>query len=221
MSAVSPLSLVIFDCDGVLVDSEPISCGVLAAMLSEEGLSMSPAEARATFQGMRLDGVLAEARRRLGRSLPESWVAAFERRRSAAFAEQLQPVAGAAAAVSAVIDAGVAVCVASQGKVEKTTLSLQLTGLAHLFAPRAIFSAHTVPHGKPAPELFLLAASTMNADPERCAVVEDTTIGVTAAVRAGMRALGLAVDCEKDALRRAGAEVIVSMEDLPARLGLR
>jgi HAD superfamily hydrolase (TIGR01509 family) len=218
---VSPLSLVIFDCDGVLVDSEAISCGVLAQMLGQEGLCMSLAQARAIFQGMRLDGVISEAQRRLGRSLPEGWTQSFERRRSAAFAKQLQPVADAAEAVTAVIDAGVAVCVASQGKIEKTALSLHLTGLAHLFAPDALFSAHTLPHGKPAPDLFLHAAATMGASPDRCAVVEDTTIGVTAAVRAGMRVLGLALDSDEDALRRAGAEVIASMQELPARLALR
>ncbi|MGA8355017.1 MAG: HAD-IA family hydrolase [Solirubrobacteraceae bacterium] len=218
---MSRLSLVIFDCDGVLVDSEAISCGMLAQMLGEEGLSMSPTQARAIFQGMRLDGVISEAQRRLGRSLPDGWIQSFERRRSAAFAEQLQPVAGAAEAVAAVIEAGVAVCVASQGKIEKTTLSLKLTGLAHLFAPEALFSAHTLAHGKPAPDLFLHTAARMGTSPDRCAVVEDTTIGVTAAVRAGMRVLGLAVDCDEDTLRRAGAEVISSMQELPARLALR
>jgi HAD superfamily hydrolase (TIGR01509 family) len=212
--------LVIFDCDGVLVDSEPISNGVLAQMLSEEGLAMSMPQARATFQGMRLDGVLAEAQRRLGRSLPADWIPRYEQRRGVEFRARLRPVEGAAETVQRVVDAGIAVCVASQGKVEKTTLSLRLTGLDRLFAGDSLFSAHSVKEGKPAPDLFLHAAATMGAVPDRCAVVEDTPSGVLAAVRAGMRVLGLAADSDEQALRAAGAEVIDSLHELPARLGL-
>jgi beta-phosphoglucomutase-like phosphatase (HAD superfamily) len=217
---MSALSLVIFDCDGVLVDSESISNAVLAQMLGEEGLSMTLAQARATFQGRRLDGVVAEAERQLGHSLPAGWIESYERRRGEEFRKHLKPVAGAADAVAAVRAAGVAVCVASQGKVAKTTLSLQLTGLDFLFAPRALFSAHCMEHGKPAPDLFLHAAAAVGAPPERCAVVEDTPSGVTAAVSAGMRALGLTADSEEAALRAAGAETIASLGELPARLGL-
>lgn len=217
---MSALNLVIFDCDGVLVDSEPIANTVLAQMLGEEGHSMTLAQARAVFQGRRLDGVVAEVERRLGRSLPAGWLESYERRRSEEFREGLKPVAGAAAAVEAVRAAGVAVCVASQGKIAKTTLSLQLTGLDSLFAPQALFSAHCVEHGKPAPDLFLHAAAVMGAPPERCAVVEDTPSGVIAAVRAGMRVLGLTADSDEAALRAAGAETIASLGELPARLGL-
>jgi HAD superfamily hydrolase (TIGR01509 family) len=217
---MSSLRLVIFDCDGVLVDSEPISNSVLAQMLATQGLAMTLEQARAAFQGQRLDGVVAEVERRLGHSLPEGWIEDYEARRGEVFRAQLKPVAGAAAAVAAVLDAGIAACVASQGKIEKTTLSLQLTGLSALIAPDAIFSAHSMQHGKPAPDLFLHAAATMGVPPSCCAVVEDTPSGVTAAVRAGMRVLGLAADSEEAALRAAGAEVIDSLQELPARLGL-
>ncbi len=218
--AVSALDLVIFDCDGVLVNSEPIANAVLAQMLGEEGRSMTLTQARAVFQGRRLDGVAAEAERLLGRSLPAGWIESFERRRSEEFRERLKPVAGAAGAVEAVRGAGVAVCVASQGKVAKTTLSLHLTGLDGLFAPEALFSAYCVEHGKPAPDLFLHAAAAMGAPPQRCAVVEDTPSGVIAAVSAGMRVLGLIADSDEAALRAAGAETIASLGELPARLGL-
>jgi HAD superfamily hydrolase (TIGR01509 family) len=217
---MSDLDLVIFDCDGVLVDSEPISNAVLAQMLGDEGLAITLEQARATFQGLRLDGVVAEAERRLGRSLPAGWLEGYERRRSETFRRELAVVDGAAAAVRTISDAGIAVCVASQGKIEKTMLSLQLTGLDTLFAPDVLFSAHTVEHGKPAPDLFLHAAATMGAQPGRCVVVEDTASGVTAAVRAGMRVLGLAADSDESALRQAGAEVIDSLGELRARLRL-
>ncbi|MGH2904498.1 MAG: HAD family hydrolase, partial [Solirubrobacteraceae bacterium] len=110
--------------------------------------------------------------------------------------------------------------VASQGKLEKTRLSLGLTGLRDLFRDTALFSAYSVPRGKPHPDLFLHAAEVMKAEPSRCAVVEDTPSGVTAAVSAGMRAIGYAADSDELALRQAGAEILQSMEDLPALLGL-
>lgn len=210
----------IFDCDGVLVDSESLSNAVLAEMLGEQGLAMSVTQARASFQGLRLDGVLAEAQRQLGRRLPEGWLASYERRRTEAFRRQLKPVQGAAEAVKTVLTAGLEVCVASQGKVEKTRLSLRLTGLDELFAPRALFSAHAVRHGKPSPDLFLHAAASMDVLPQECVVLEDSPSGVIAGVRAGMRVLGLTADSDMAALKAAGAETIGSLRELPAVLGI-
>jgi beta-phosphoglucomutase-like phosphatase (HAD superfamily) len=117
-------------------------------------------------------------------------------------------------------EAGVAVCVASQGKLEKTRLSLKLAQLDPLFPDEALFSAYSVPRGKPHPDLFLHAASTMAAEPSRCVVVEDTPSGVTAAVAAGMLVLGYAADSNPAALREAGAEVFRAMEELPGLLGV-
>jgi HAD superfamily hydrolase (TIGR01509 family) len=214
------LQLVIFDCDGVLVDSEAISNGVLAQMLSAEGLATTLAQARRDYQGLLLDDVLLRAQAKLGHALPEGWLACYERKRSQAFRRELQTVAGAAAAVARIKAAGVRVCVASQGKLEKTQLSLELTGLRGLFDDAALFTAHAVPRGKPHPDLFLHAASAMGAEPARCAVVEDTPSGVTAAVAAGMRALGYSADSDETALREAGAELVASLEQLPGLLGL-
>ena len=212
--------LVIFDCDGVLVDSETISNDVLARMLSAEGLPTTLAEARRDYQGLLLSDVFEQAQARLGRRLPDGWLGRYERERAVAFERELKPVDGAAAAVERLGREGLAVCVASQGKLAKTRLSLQLTGLAPLFQESALFSAETVPRGKPHPDLFLHAASSMGADPTRSVVVEDTPSGVTAAGSAGMRALGYAADGDPAALRNAGAEVFDSLEDLPRLLGL-
>jgi beta-phosphoglucomutase-like phosphatase (HAD superfamily) len=112
------------------------------------------------------------------------------------------------------------VCVASQGKLEKTELTLRLTGLRDLFAEDALFSAYSVPRGKPHPDLFLHAAAAMRASPGRCVVVEDTTIGVIAARSAGMRTLAYAADADESALRAAGAEILRSLADIPALIGL-
>jgi HAD superfamily hydrolase (TIGR01509 family) len=217
---VRDLQLVIFDCDGVLVDSEVISNDVLARALTAEGLPTKLAEARRDYQGLLLADVVLRAQARLGRALPEDWLEQYERDRAEAFHRELRPVSGAAEAVERISAAGVAVCVASQGKLTKTRLSLGLTGLHHLFRGEALFSAYSVPQGKPAPDLFLHAAAAMKAKPSRCAVVEDTPSGIAAAVAAGMRALGYAADSDEAALRQAGGEVVRSLNELPLLLGL-
>ena len=204
-----PLDLVIFDCDGVLVDSEPLSNAVLAAALTGAGLPTSPEEAVATYKGMHISDVIARAQAGLGGPLPEGFIAQYEQARAEVFRRELTPIPGAADAVRVIRAAGIAVCVASQGKVSKSELTLGLTGLRDLFSPGAVFSAHEVARGKPYPDLFLHAAERMGAAPARSVVVEDTPIGVTAAVAAGMRAVGYAADSDPEALRRAGADTVL------------
>jgi len=219
-SGLGDLDLVIFDCDGVLVDSEVISNEALTRALSSEGLAMTLQETRRDFQGLLLADIAARAEAKLGRKLPGDWLERYERDRDEAFHRELKPVPGAAEAVRRIGDAGVAVCVASQGKLSKTRLSLGLTGLRDLFRGDALFSAYSVPRGKPHPDVFLHAAAVMNAKPSRCAVVEDTPSGVTAAVSAGMRAFGYAADSDELELRGAGGEILRSLEELPALLGI-
>ena len=220
MSPMRDLQLVIFDCDGVLVDSEVISNEVLARALTEHGLPTTLAQARAACQGRLLDEVVSWAEAQLGSALPDDWLAEYERQRGEAFRRELRPVAGAAELVGQVKAAGIKVCVASQGKLEKTQLSLELTGLRDLFSEHALFSAHSVARGKPHADLFLHAAATMGAEPERCVVIEDTPSGVMAGAAAGMLVFGYAADSDAAALRQAGAEVFEAMEELPGVLGL-
>jgi HAD superfamily hydrolase (TIGR01509 family) len=213
--------LVIFDCDGVLVDSEVISNRILAEMLSAEGLPTTLTQARRDYQGLLLADILSLAEQRLNRKFPEDWLDRYEHERTAAFRRELDPVAGAAETVQRLTVAGIGVCVASQGKLSKTRLSLELTGLADLFPDTALFSAYSVARGKPAPDLFLHAAKSMGAKSAACVVVEDTPSGVTAAVSADMRALGYAADSDERALRDAGAaEILHSLDELPRALGL-
>jgi HAD superfamily hydrolase (TIGR01509 family) len=220
--ATAPVELVIFDCDGVLVDSENISNRVLAELLGEHGIALSTAQARAAFQGMRLDEVLAAAEAMLGRTLPQDWLDRYEQVRAAAFDSELEPVPEALETVRSLVESGLAVCVASQGKLSKTERSLALTGLAPLFPPHTRFSAHSVPRGKPAPDLFLAAAAEIGAPPARCLVVEDSPSGVLAASRAQMRAIGYTADADAKALLDAGAELTIErLEELPPLLGLR
>jgi HAD superfamily hydrolase (TIGR01509 family) len=214
------LELVIFDCDGVLVDSEVISNEVLARALTAEGLPTTLAQARSEYQGLLLSQVVQRAQQSLGRELADDWVQRFERDRADAFHRELQPVRGAASTVQRVRDAGIPVCVASQGSLTKTQLTLGLTELRSLFPASALFSGQLVPRGKPHPDLFLHAAATMGAKPSRCTVVEDTVSGVTAAVAAGMRAFGYAADSDETALRNAGAEIIHDLAELPDMLAV-
>jgi HAD superfamily hydrolase (TIGR01509 family) len=217
---MSDLELVIFDCDGVLVDSEVISNEVLARALTAEGLPTTLAQARHQYQGLLLSQVVQRAQQSLGRDLAGDWVERFERDRAEAFHRELRPVAGAAGTVQRMKDAGIPVCVASQGSLEKTRLTLGLTELRSLFPAGALFSGQLVPRGKPHPDLFLHAAASMGAKPSRCTVVEDTVSGITAAVAAGMRAFGFAADSDETALRNAGAEILHDLSHLPDVLAI-
>jgi HAD superfamily hydrolase (TIGR01509 family) len=210
--------LVIFDCDGVLVDSEPISSRILAASLNQLGLPVSPEEARRSYLGPRLSEIVARVEGEIGCDLDPEWLIDFEARRAEAFRRELRLIDGAEQAVACVSAAGIAVCVASQARLENTRLRLEATGLNRFFPESALFSAEQVQMGKPWPDLFLHAAHAMGVDPRRCAVVEDTPRGVSAAVRAGMRALGFAGAGDVEELRRAGAEVLTSLDVLPALL---
>jgi beta-phosphoglucomutase-like phosphatase (HAD superfamily) len=151
--------LVIYDCDGVLVDSEPLATTVLADCLTALGVATSAAEALERYRGKLLTEVATDAEARLGRPLPAGFIADYERDREAAFRNSLKPIPGARETVERIIAAGASVCVASQGKRVKTDLTLTLTGLRDLFGADALFSADDVERGKPHPDLFLHAAT--------------------------------------------------------------
>jgi len=218
VTSVVDIELVIFDCDGVLVDSEVISNRVLAAMLTQRGLPTTLAQARHEYQGLLLADVLARAEAKRGRVFPADWLARYEAERAEGFRRELAPVRGAAETVEELRAAGLKVCVASQGKLSKTRLSLALTRLDHLFPESERFSAHAVANGKPAPDLFLHVAAAMEVEPAGCAVVEDTPSGVLAAISAGMRAFGYTADSDEQALSKAGAELLASLGELPGLL---
>lgn len=212
--------LVIFDCDGVLVDTEPVSNRVLAAAIEEAGLAMDAEEVAREFEGMRLDDIAAAVEQRLGSRLPEDWVAAFEERRAAEFRKGVQAIPGVAAALSWIDEAGMLTCVASQASREKTELTLGLSGLIRHFEAEALFSSRMVERGKPDPELFLLAARSLGCEPAECVVVEDGVLGARAGRAAAMRVLGYAPNGNGERLAQEGAETFGSMAELPALLGL-
>ena len=218
---VSPArpGLVIFDCDGVLVDSEPLSGRVSLEMIAEHGVTMSRDEMSARYLGTSDADMLRDVERRLGVTFPEGFVDEMQARKLVAFRAAVRAMDGAAAAVGAIASAGVPLCVASSGPRDSTRVKLASAGLLRYFDGR-LFSAYDVPRGKPHPDLFLYAAAQMGVAPARCVVVEDSLPGVQGAVAAGMRVLGYASEGGGAALRTAGAEVFGDMADVPGLLGL-
>lgn len=206
------ISLVIFDCDGVLVDTERIAVRIDVIVLAELGWPMTEAEVVERFMGRSDEEMTADIEAHLGRRLPVSWEEPFRHLYRQAFEAELEPVAGVVGALDAI---AIPTCVASSGTHEKIRFTLGLTGLYERFAGR-IFSVSDVARGKPAPDLFLHAAARMGVPPAQCAVVEDSRYGVEAARAAGMRAFGYAGGlAPKGAL--AGPQTIVfeDMRELP------
>jgi HAD superfamily hydrolase (TIGR01509 family) len=211
--------LVIFDCDGVLVDSEPIAARLTAEAVSELGWEMSAEVAKAEFLGDTFTNIIRRVEERLGRQVPEDWPARSQANLLAALERELKPVPGVHAAIDALRAANVQLAVGSQGSHQKMQLTLGVTGLLPFFAGR-IFSASQVARPKPAPDLFLLAANTLGFTPEQTVVVEDSTRGVKAAVAAGMRILGYTASVGRDSIIAAGAEPVDDLAKVPAMLGL-
>jgi HAD superfamily hydrolase (TIGR01509 family) len=220
---VGPLSTaVVFDCDGVLVDSERLAAPILAELLTDLGLPTTEQDVDRDFKGRSWEHGLNVIRAR--RDGAEPWPKLRERYRAALFAAfdaRLRPVAGVREALDALDAVGIPRCVASSGDHERIRRGLRAAGLLDRFPDDAIFSVDDVARGKPAPDLFLRAAAAMGFEPATTAVVEDSTAGVAAGVAAGMQVLGYArADAEAAALRAAGAQPFDDMAQLPALLGV-
>ena len=216
-------ALVIFDCDGVLIDSEPISLARLTAGLNRIGVDIDVETVRARFAGTSMTSIMAAIEAQTGIVAPEGFVAEVKADTLAAFDRDLEAMTGIAEAVRAL---PVATCVASSSDPVRLRHSLTLTGLLPLFEGR-VFSSSEVARGKPFPDLFLHAAAIMGVAPGACVVIEDSVPGVTAARAAGMRVLGFsggshwAHDRSGADLLEAGAErVLTAHADLPAALGM-
>jgi HAD superfamily hydrolase (TIGR01509 family) len=210
--------LVIFDCDGVLVDSETIALGHARKAFGELGVALSDERTRDLFLGVSQPAMRATALATFGLDLPEGFEANLTQKTVAAFERELKGVEGLRETLSAL---GVPVCVASSSPPERIRASLRIVGYADLFDAR-VFSAAEVPRGKPAPDLFLHAARQLAAPPADCLVIEDSAPGVVAARRAGMTAFGFTGGAHahgreyRERLAEAGAAAIFDdMRDLP------
>ncbi|MDD0810242.1 HAD family phosphatase [Curvibacter sp. RS43] len=215
---------VLFDCDGVLVDSEPITNGLLRDMLEELGWVLTPEECFRVFVGKAVRDERANIEAQSGRPLTEAWMADFYARRNAALNERLTAIEHIHEAVQRVHQHhGGRIACASGADRFKVELQLNKVGLASYFEGR-VFSGHEMPRSKPAPDVYLAAAAALQADPRRCAVVEDTVTGVTAGVAAGATVFaylphGALHDTRADLLAAGASQVFGSMAELPALLG--
>lgn len=215
--------LVIFDCDGVLIDSEILVARAEAAAITSLGLPTTAEEICRRFTGVTTREVWATLERELGRPLPRGFFEAHQADVRDLFARELQAIAGVREAVTTL---GLPYCVASSTHMPALVTNLGTVGLVDLFAP-FIFSASQVKRPKPAPDVFLYAASQMGADPADCLAIEDSALGVSAARRAGMRVIGFLGGAHVgpghgDRLTAAGAEVLFSaMSDLSTVIAAR
>jgi HAD superfamily hydrolase (TIGR01509 family) len=212
------MTLLIYDCDGVLVDSEPLANAILAELMTALGHPMTAADSVRVFAGRSVKDVLARAEQILGRPIPDDLGEQAAQRLLARLRRDLKAVAGAAEAVASLPYRR---CVASSSPPERLRLSLEVTGLAPLFGDH-VYSATQVQHGKPAPDLFLFAARQVGESPSHAIVIEDSALGIAAARAAGMVAIGFvggghATEDLAARLAAAGADLVISaMTELAA-----
>ncbi|MFG2114890.1 HAD family hydrolase [Streptomyces sp. NPDC048718] len=211
--------LVIFDNDGVLVDSEPISNRLLAGYLTELGHPTTYEESVRDYMGSAMHRIHDLVEERTGQRLPADFDATFHARVFAAFERELRPVAGVGDVLRRLTEAGTPYCVASSGSHERIRVGHRTTGLAPWFPDEIVFSADDVGRGKPAPDLFLHAAARMGVEPARCVVVEDSRLGVEAALAAGMDVYGFTAMTPEEKLTGVNGH-FDDMALLPAILGM-
>ncbi|CAG0948627.1 FMN hydrolase / 5-amino-6-(5-phospho-D-ribitylamino)uracil phosphatase [Phycisphaerales bacterium] len=181
---------VIFDCDGVLVDSEPLANRILSELLGEHGVTMSPEECRDTFVGLNPRGVANRLRELRGIDLSGPLIAEGSKRFMEALERSgLEPFEGVGTAIEALLRRGVRLAAASNSPIDELRLKLRLSGLDRWFGSHA-YSGDALGQSKPDPAVYLYTAARLGVEPHRCVVIEDTVTGVTAGVRAGMRVLG-------------------------------
>lgn len=218
-----PFDAVLFDCDGVLVDSEPLVARVLSEMLTERGWPLTPAQAGEVFLGQSVAHLAGLIEERTGKPFTQEWLEAFRQQRNRALEQDLQAIHGAPQAVRAIATAsGGRIACASGADLHKVKLQLDKVGLLDVFGAN-VFSGQDLPRTKPHPDVYLAAAAALGVDPTRCAVIEDTVTGATAGVAAGATVFGFSEGgphhSTPEALRAVGARVIFQrMEDLPGLL---
>ncbi len=211
----APLGLVIFDCDGVLIDSEPVSRGVIAEEANRLGWPMIANEAK-LFTGLRWSDLQPIFERELGRALPDKWPLQLQNRLMVAMADRIDAVPGAGDVLRATAALGLPYRIASNSSHEEMAEKFGRTGLAPLVAGR-VHSARDVGRGKPWPDLFLAVAAIQGIAPSACIVVEDSAPGIAAAEAAGMRCIAFAPDEPVPGPHILGAYAVVrSLAELPA-----
>jgi HAD superfamily hydrolase (TIGR01509 family) len=214
----APLPALIFDCDGVLVDSEYLASRVEAELIRELGLTLDVEQVHDLFLGKTVDGVLDAIAERTGKRPSSAWAYNWAFATAHAFLRELKSVDGVGVAVETLRRRGHRMAVASQSPLARVRLSLQVAGLAGQFGDH-IYVTSMVKRPKPAPDIYLLAAERLGAAPADCIVIEDSPASAAGALGAGMRVLGYAPGPTRAAMHASGATVINSMDELVAAIG--
>ena len=214
----APLPALIFDCDGVLIDSEYLASRVESELIRELGLTLDVEQVHDLFLGKTVDGVLDAIAERTGKRPSSAWAYNWAFATAHAFLRELKAVDGVGVAVEELRRRGHRMAVASQSPLARVRLSLQVAGLAGQFDEH-IYVTSMVARPKPAPDIYLLAAERLRAAPAECIVIEDSPASAAAALAAGMRVLGYAPGSTAAAMHSSGAQVIRSMHELITAIG--
>ncbi len=214
----TPLAAVLFDCDGVLVDSEVLTNALLRDDLASFGLDLTLEQTMEQFVGSTMWGV-AEKAVEMGAKLPDDWIATFYAKMYEVMAEKVEAVPGAAELLDRLTEVGIRVAVGSNGPLSKMDITLNKTDLMNRVSPH-VYSSQDLPNPKPAPDVYLHAAEQLGVAPDACIVVEDSTSGAKAAEAAGMRCIGFAAEGQAAELAPYCIFTVHSMQELAERLGL-
>lgn len=210
--------LVIFDCDGVLVDSEPLTNRILRDSLAANGLDLTLSDTTRLFVGGTMAGVMAEARK-LGANLPDDWLGLIYSEIYAVLEAEVEIIPGVDSLLDALDKSGVGYAVGSNGSIRKMEITLGRTGLLHRFQGK-LFSGQECPAAKPAPDVYLSAAAHAGFAPADCVVIEDSVTGARAGRAAGMRCYGYCGETSPDVLQPICTAVFHDMDDLKSMLQL-
>lgn len=209
------IKCIIFDCDGVLVDTEKIGNGILLSMAAEHGFDMKIEEAYRNFNGRNLQECFQEIENSIGKKLPDTFESEYRERSFEAFKSEVKPMEGV---VSFIESLKIPYCVASSGPVEKIRLNLEVAGLLDKFENK-IFSSYQINSWKPDPEIFLHAAKQMGFEVQDCIVIEDSKAGVISGIKGGFKVYGFANGFNNEDLQKEGAILFNSYEELNNLLG--
>lgn len=216
-------ALLLLDCDGVIVDSEPPSTRVLAECICDLGYEITQERVIRELMGVQLPNMAAAVEAMIGRPVPAGWIEEFRERRRVVFETEIKPMRGIVGLLDAVDASGLRYCCVTNGPPEKAAQTLRVAGLADRFTERdglpRLVSAYDLGVFKPEPGPYLWAAERYGVSPEKCVVVEDTPIGATAGVRAGMRTLGFADLLPHERYTAIGAEPIDTLAEALEVLG--
>lgn len=214
----TPLAAILFDCDGVLVDSEVLTNQLVRDEMAQYGLDLTLEETMQIFVGKTMWGV-AEKAVELGANLPDDWIPQFYSKLFDLMADKVEAVPGAADLLDRLTDVGIRVAVGSNGPVSKMDITLNKTDLMSRVSPH-VYSAQDLPNPKPAPDVYLHAAERLGVSPDACIVIEDSVSGAQAAVAANMRCIGFAAVGNAAELAPLCIFTVKDMSELAERLGL-